>query len=88
MIKGKCLRVLKLQLNQLNKHNQLNQLYIRATRNPHPATRIFILHDVKCQDRKTGLDYQQVNWYLNSFYFYSPQVKDLILYRESENQKY
>jgi hypothetical protein len=34
MIKGKCLRALKLQLNQLNKHNQLNKLYIRATRIP------------------------------------------------------
>ena len=39
MIKGKCLRVLKFQLNQLNKHNQLNPLYIRVTHNPHRATR-------------------------------------------------
>ncbi len=77
MIKAKCLRVLKLQLNQLNQHNQLNQLYIRASRNPHPVTRTFILHAAKCQETKTGLDYQLVNWYLYSFYFHRSQAKDL-----------
>jgi hypothetical protein len=30
MVEGKYPTVLKLQLNQLNKHNQLNQLYTRT----------------------------------------------------------
>ena len=88
MTKGKCLRVLLLQLNQLNNHNQLNQLYIRVPSTLHLVTRIFILQDVKCQETKTDLDYQQVNWYLNSFYFDRLQAKDRILLLESQNKKY
>jgi len=56
MIKGKCLRVLKLQVNQLNglnQHNQLNQLYIRATRNlqpaPQPVPRNTNIYPARCQ---------------------------------------
>jgi hypothetical protein len=69
MTKGKCLRVLPLQLDQLNKHNQPNQRYIRAApaphlvpRKPHLLPQIFSLHTAKCQETKTDLDYQQVNW--------------------------
>jgi len=49
MIKGKCLRVLKLQLNQLNKHNQLNQLYIRVTRTPQLVARNTNIYPARCQ---------------------------------------
>ena len=46
MIKGKCLRVLKLQLN---KHNQLNQLYIRVTRTPQLVARNTNIYPARCQ---------------------------------------
>jgi len=52
------------------------------------VTRIFILHVAKCQETKTSLDYQQVNWYLNRFYFQRLPRKDIILPFESEKNKY
>jgi hypothetical protein len=68
-----------------------------ATRNPHPATRNshpatrnpnIILHVAKCQETKTSLDYQRVNWYLSRFYFQRFQRKDSIPPFESEKNKY
>jgi len=61
-----------------------------ATRNSQPAPRNpnIILHVAKCQETKTSLDYQRVNWYLNRFYFQRRQRKDSIPPIESEKNKY
>lgn len=58
------------------------------SKNPHLVPQIFSPHAAKCQETKTDLDYQQVNWYLNRFYFPRPQAKDLILRLASQNKKY
>jgi hypothetical protein len=46
------------------------------------------LHVAKCQETKTSLDYQRVNWYLSRFYFQRFQRKDSIPPFESEKNKY